>query len=837
MPDESTRRTRYFNVRYNPSVIGRSGGSFLGWLATLVAVAVIGVGASPVRGQGRGEVGGAETGAGEIDITAGSFGVGGICRSGEWIGLQVITSDRAPAPRQVLIQVRVPDIDGDTAVYQRSVASNPGVRQGAWIYFRLPMSFGSGDAVRVMVNEAEDSASGFRAGRLLGQGVVQARNVLKPYEGLIGIIGGKSVGLDQYTVRPQGQFHSYTPGGHEATEVSPSIPPENLCDRWMGLMQFDALVWSGDLPTKLDTDRAAALKEWVRRGGHLIIVLPPVGQTWVGDESYNPLADILPRVRTNRLEGVNLEDYRALLAADGSTPRPLPRSAVVHEFTPIPGAGPTEAMAIFGNPPGKGNPRGSVVVRRLEGTGAVTLVGIDLSNSGLQLHGRPQADLFWHRILGRRGQLYSVQEVNDPKFGDVDRGNRDQAIYDRVIAKMINLDASASKGVLLGFVVFITYWLVAAPVSYGVLRRWGLTRHSWVAYTAAAGLFTAIAWGGVSLIKPTRVSGSHVTLLDYDHSSEKSRTRTWATLLIPWYGTATVSVGEPGEGRGEFQNLVAPWDSSASGDETASFPDARPYVVEARSPDSLTFPTRATVKQLQFDWAGGASVGGGGMIRPVASEADPSAPGKITLMPPREGQLTPVLDGFLVHGLKLPLRNVSIWIVRGQKPLSANSPRNMVCQSEVWQLDKAWEPGVALDLATITRPKQNLSEVTSGERFVDGLVISSFGGAAMDAISPSDRAKALRALGFISQFPPPDSPRVGNQSASAERQTSHGWDLGRWFTQPCVIVVAQLGDASAGGEKAPCPTPIFVDGIPAPLEGITVIRWMYPLAADPPSYR
>lgn len=792
---------------------------------------------TPGIAQGQAQDNAGASGTGEVDIAVDSFGVGGLCRAGEWTGVRIVTSDRSPTPRQILIQVAIPDVDGDIPTYQRSVASNPGVRQGAWLYFRLPMSFGSGDALRVSVSEAEEGDGGFRAGRLLGQGVIQGRQVLRPYEGLIGVIGGGQVGLDQYTVRPQGQMHLYTPGAHEAVEVSPSIPPEGLSDRWMGLMQFDALVWTGDQPGKLDTDRAAAIKEWVTRGGHLIIVLPPVGQTWIGDESYNPLADILPRVRVNRLEGVGLGPYRALLSDNNPSSPLLPKSAVVHEFTSLPDAAPNEAIAILGNPPDMGNPKACVVVRRLVGTGAVTLVGIDLANKGLQMHGRPQADIFWHRVLGHRGRLYSAQELNDPKGSDIDSGRRDQAIYDRVIVSILNLSTSASQGVLLGFVVFITYWLVAAPVSYALLRKWGVTRHAWVAYAATAGLFTAVAWGGVNLIKPTRVSGAHVTLLDYDASTESARMRTWATLLIPWYGEAAVSIGNPDDPKG--QNVIAPWDSSTSGDETASFPDARPYAVESRSPDSLTFPTRSTVKQLQFDWAGGASLGGnGGMIQPYP------VPSKITLMPRRQGldDETPTLTGTLIHQLPGNLTNVRIWIIRFQTPLFA-SRGGLVPQAEVWQLGAAdeWQPFDAkdpdnpkrkLDLAERTRRVKG-TPIVDGQGYLTDLQIRSLAGAMSDP--GADAPKALEALGFISQFPPPD--KTSSQSASAERQFAHGWDLGYWFTQPCVIVVGQLGDANSSARRAPCLAPIYVDGKKAPLQGVTVIRWIYPLAADPPAYQ
>jgi hypothetical protein len=776
---------------------------------------------------------------GEIEVSLGSFGVGGVARAGEWVGVQVVTTDPSPTVRQIVISAAIRDIDGDTAVFERSVASNPGVRQGAWLYFRLPMSYSAQDGLEVTVSEAEEDGQRLRAGRLLARQVLRPRDVLRSYEGMIGVIGGQPLGLNQYDVPLDGATHSYRPGGHEAIRVSPSIAPEAICDRWMGLMQFDVLAWTGDQPSKLDADRAGAIKEWVRRGGHLVVVLPPVGQTWIGDDTYNTLADILPRVTVRRLEGVKLEQYRALLADDGATPRPLPENAVVHEFLAAAGAAPGEAIPVLGNPPGIGNSAASLVVRRLVGTGAVTLVGIDLANRGLLLHGRPDADLFWHRVLGHRGKLYSAMELAADRTQTPATINREQVIYDRMIGTMIDLGSSASKGVLLGFVVFVTYWLVAAPLSYTALRRYGLTRHAWVAYSAAAALFTGIAWGGVTLIKPTRVSGSHVTLMDYVYGQQTARTRTWATLLIPSYGQATVQIGEPDEPAPAIPSAVAPWEATSDMDSAATFPDARPYTVEARSPSSMTFPTRATVKQLQFDWAGGPRWL---MPRPVLPQVYPETgepvaakdllTGSIELLRRTGPEQQPSLRGSLAHGLPQPLRRVRVYIVRGQKPMTFSSATAPLWNVEVWQYPDPWPSDRVLDLEALTSAPG--SDVKGIESYQSGWKVST-SGLGSDSISQSQWGTALEAIGFVSQFQPPDA--TGSAQQAAERQASHGWDLGRWFTQPCIIVVGQVGDPTDARDWGPCPTPIAVNGAVPPLKGVTMVRWIYPLPPDPPAYQ
>src|SRR6185369_12324282 len=79
--DGSARRTRYFNVRYNPGVIGLLSRRIRGWRGAVVAFLALFLLAAGGGGQDEGgSVAGGGEGAGgaEIDISMGSFGVGSI---------------------------------------------------------------------------------------------------------------------------------------------------------------------------------------------------------------------------------------------------------------------------------------------------------------------------------------------------------------------------------------------------------------------------------------------------------------------------------------------------------------------------------------------------------------------------------------------------------------------------------------------------------------------------------------------------------------------------------------------------------------------------------------
>lgn len=782
---------------------------------------------------------------GEIDVAAEAFGVGDVVRPGEWAGVQLILTDSSQRQREVLVRIAMEDADGDRPWYEAVVTTNPGVRQPVWLYVRLPYGTAQGVPLLASVFEAEEdegSELGFTAGRLLGSAAISPRRVLSSVEGMVGIVGSRLFGLGRYGM--YADQNPWLPTGHERSELVRGLNANALPDRWLGLAQFDVLVWGEGSPNALSAEKAQAVREWVMRGGHLVVVLPPVGQTWT-DEINNPLFDIVPRVRISSREGVDLAPYRGLFSDQRNVT--LPARAIVQEMTPLPDAAPGEALRIINAiATGDGAPPPALVTRRLVGVGAVTLVGFDLGTSQLASRGLPDAHYFWHRILGRRGKLQTVEEFTAERASQAGGSaliyGREQITFDRDIPEQIAKSRMASAGVLLGFVVFIAYWAVAGPGGFALLKMKGWTRHAWLAFVGAAGLFTAVAWGGATLIRPHRVDGTHLTFLDHVYGQNVQRARGWISLLIPQYGEAGVSVedpatlGRPGA-RPEWHNAVAPWEAPGQIAGGGGFPDARGYRINARSPDTMFVPVRATVKQLRLDWAGGPRWQ---MPRPVTPEGSGDA-GAIRFWEgqvPAGSQQRPLLSGSLVHDLPGPLTDVVIIVNRGQRVLRPiNSTTQLLADAFAFKLTGAWEPGQVLDLAAATR--------TAGERtaaltyFADllrtGLPDNTAGGIVAD---PANAGSRLTALAFFSQLSPPDYGITDNrQRRLATRKASHGYDLSLWFTQPCVIVVGQLG---AGEALQPSPIPVSVntDGQWREIhtEGRTVVRWVYPMGERPPEH-
>src|SRR5690606_34288118 len=138
------------------------------------------------------------------------FGVGGAARQGEYVGVRLEILDRGDRQREVILRATLPDADGDRALCERTVATNPGQRQETWLYFRLPFRFDSamGGEVLITAHAAVEAAGEreFRAGRRLG--ALQARRgaLVEETGGMVGIVGRDPLGFPRFEEAAPGGF-------------------------------------------------------------------------------------------------------------------------------------------------------------------------------------------------------------------------------------------------------------------------------------------------------------------------------------------------------------------------------------------------------------------------------------------------------------------------------------------------------------------------------------------------------------------------------------------------------------------------------------------------------
>ena len=759
-----------------------------------------------------------EVEAPDLDVRVASFGLGGAIRSGEWAGLRIELLDQSVRERNLLISVSVVDMEGDTAVWQRLVPTNPGKRQSAWLYFRLPFTRAI-NQYTIEIHRAKEGASGewLRDGDAIVRRFAQDGARRDSSTGFVGIIGPTAGSLAQVSALPGGvSASSVRIGGHERAEFIPGLRPDSLPDQWQGLRVFDALIWTAGSPGDLSIGSADAIREWVLRGGHLVVVLGSDAQEWTIGADLNRLHEILPRVRASETTN-NIEPFRALLTRERDRARvSLPANLNVRTFEPTPDAGPMDAFRVLDGADGT-----CAVIRRVYGCGHVTFVGIDVASPALMAAGSlPDPEVFWHRVLGMRGRVYSGDEIRQRTFPSADRP---LVFYDDSVADMINTTQEATAGVLLGFFVFGAYWLVAGPLSFAALKKKGWLRHAWVAFVASSLAFTVIAWGGATAIRKNRVQGTHVTLVEQVYGQPWSRARAWMNVLVPYYGDPRFAVDPPGrDSRSpeDFTHVMSAWERRTDVVGSAPFPDVRPYYVSSTEPSAIKFPSRATVKQVEVDWAG---VLPEGMMPRVVTED--GAPGSITLLDSQRDRSN--MSGYLVHGFDEPITNTMVFLVRRQTPVPGSGGRDsLIAQGNVWTRPGQWLPGERLDLRTVSASSTAADAITL---YFNNANQSAASSEYLGVASAPDADDALMDLAFISMFPGL-GPTEQNRKAAAVRAMTHGWDMGVWFTQPCVIVIGTIERDSES------PVPLFVDGGRVPTEGRAIVRWVYPLPENPPAH-
>ncbi len=775
-------------------------------LLTIVLACIFASG-GPVRAQSPGD----QTQP-QIGITAEVFGLGGIIREGEWAAVRLVLTDLGDRPRAVAVRLHLPDPDGDTALMQRTVTLNPGLAQGVWLYGLMPWGIDR-TAYTVTVHEFDVNSSGEAlddgVGAQLAAERVTPLAMLAASRPVMAVLGSSPAGgLGLYeSSGPQGQDTPST--SHELPRLLVDLTPDSIPDRWMGLAMVESLFWFAGEPSALSESQAQALREWVYRGGHLIVSIPSAGQSWTNPRA-NPIQDILPAVEVRRIDGVDLTAHAMLLQPRGDGIA-LPTNATIHALYPAENPAPGEADVILNSLDGE-----PMVVRRALGAGLVTLVGYDMNDR--RLGARVDAQYFWHRVLGKRFETLSRDRIRElQQSGQASFNLYNPSRLDTDIGPEIAKQGRAGVGVLLGLAVFALYLVVAGPGGFGLLKLKRATQHAWVAFVACIIAFAAIAWGGAAALRPTRAEVQHLTFLDHVFGQQEQHARLWFSALLPDYGEALIALGTADDRRAWTQALAAWADASSTGGRP--FPDTRGYVVDARDPSQFVVPTRSTVKQFRGDWLGRSTIGVPVPVGGPLSVQDESGSTR--------------LRGVVSHSLPGPLEDVTILVVRGQKPLRGDlgpiGSGPLFGRIAAARLTDDWAPDTPIDFEQIPSNAWD-----TGERYFERLVdvlsrgINTFGGA--PAIPDHrDAATRLEAISWHASLKPPDfTSTAGNQQRLLQRWESHGLDLSAWLTQPCVIIVGHL-------MNSPSPAPVFINEREAPSSGRTLVRWVYPLPPEPPT--
>ncbi len=718
-------------------------------------------------------------------------GLVGVVRPGDWTPLLLTLGNPSASPRRVRCEWVVPDGDGDLVVAQRVVTLTPHRDAQAWLYTVPPFSTDTKSVWRVRVIDEDQ-------GQELAAESVGPMHLLDTHTRAIGITGARSLGLE---------FHESNVVRHEGSRLVRGIEPGRLPDRWYGLSSLQALIWTADggdpgsAGISIQTHRA--IRQWVQRGGHLIVVPGVVGDDW----SRSPLSDLLAPIKLAKAEaGVAPRWLVNRVGGENWLGSPVQREKLMiymRAVEPIDGA---EGRVSILLRDGGGRP---IVAAWPFGLGRVTCIGVDLTEPSVVRAGMPNGGGLWSAVFGWRGPAYAKSYLEEETRQRRMSGAqfRRHVELDRFVAHLIAMRDTATPALLAAIVVFGAYWLAAGPVGFGFLKKRGRVKNSWAVFLAVVVVFSLISWGGAWVVRPGRTTVSHFTVLDGDGDSGLVRVRSWLSLFVPKHGQVEVAVGG-GDDRDKVNTLASPGLDRSGGGE---FLDQRLYSIDAGKSNRAVVAMRATAKQFEINYLGRRGEGGS------SSDAWSMPRGRLRVVDswPR---------GTLTHGLPGGLRNVLIVYCPGD----GRVPR-------VWRRREAWEPGQVMTVA----PPEQYDLLVGPVRYDDkgnrdwnregylGRLIAyrtgqSWGDEESDqtVVAQSEIVGAVEMLGFYDSLPPPDYRNTDPMARAVnyDRTLARDLDVTARTQLRGLLIMGHL-------ERAALPAPVTVDGMEVDSSGWTVVRW------------
>ncbi len=785
-------------------------------------------------------------------------GLEGFARPGTWATMRFTVRNNLPSVRKVHCDWVTSDIDGDLVISRReNVVLNPNGTMPVRMYAMPASNWKPEDPWVVRVFDAESGelldSKRVTPPRLLTDHRSPARERVENWRlGAIGVTGGGLLGLDRFR-------EIWTQ--HEPVELITGIDPSLLPDRWHGMMLLDALVWTpqaGRPPTDPSVPMAA-IREWVRRGGHLVISVGAVDSGW----SDPKLADLLPPVVVGESREIDpplwMRDpkkfytnlkiaVRPLKPAAGATARDVSWLLVEQPAAPATPSDPAKVADAPVAPVATAEPPPALIASRQYGFGRVTLIGLDVTDRkfldpalGYGEFGLPT---LWKSIFRWQspGNLPIATLENEQRIVKVNL--RDINDVTSFLPSRISMKKTAASTLLLAFVLFIAYWVLAGPGVFGFLKSRGKVHHAWLGFGVVVVAFSAITWFGAMFLRPSLTQIEHFSIIDIDASPRGPalvRTHSWFSLFLPRHAGIDVAVdaGQSAPAPTNPHSLASP---GLPGADRSEFSDRQQYTTHVHSPGVMPgVPMRATAKQFEADYLD--------VVMPQMEERGWTSPAGAV----REEKGWPA--GKLTHSLPGTLKNVQVVFCRG----------NGIAQ--VWAHPEDWGKGEALDLtkrknvpmslvANVPHkkteakpwkpPKPGMKATGWEDRAIQGEGdlgerLHQIGGGKVDdeeeavgkaRVDPGTPhvVNALMLFSFHSMLPPPDflvdqSDHLGfgNSPAHWVRTTGRHLDLSALTVLRRVIIIGHLDEGS------PMPTPIRVDGDEVESRGWTMVRFILPV--------
>lgn len=292
--------------------------------------------------------------------------------------------------------------------------------------------------------------------------------------------------------------------------------PQALPVSWLSYEGVDVVVASADELSEADPRARAALIEWVRWGGRLVLMVDGAGAWW---REFVPVEQdvVIASERGPTRAPAHLFSRAETAQALEATTSPV--SARVLEVTEV---GRAEGWECFWRPEGVESPGRGMVARGPVGMGMVTLVGADPARlpATVSLAG---SRYLWRELVGGQAMgilpadlLASADENQWGWWGSGSSGqDRAAALAIRTALDLVTVEPPVTDGTFVGIAgAMLVLSALVGPFDGIYLRRRGHAKRTWLTalgWTLAA---TVLAYAVPSIIRTGRTSVGRCEVID-----------------------------------------------------------------------------------------------------------------------------------------------------------------------------------------------------------------------------------------------------------------------------------------------------------------------------------